>query len=378
MKVMIVDDEPAMLAILERCLGAIEGVAVAGAFRTATEAVAFAQTEAADIAIVDIMIGQDNGLELARQLRAARPELELIFVTSHRDYALPAFEAYPLDYIVKPISPERLAQTIERARGRRKPGAERSSAETPPSDRLRVQGLGGFETTGPDGAELKWMSRKSQELFAYLLLQRGRYVSKSRVLEDIFADMSIKNAEGYLYTAVYQLRKALQPYGMKAIVLAANEQYALQMERIEADFVDFEAFVSRLALVSEDTAAEALAWEQRYGGELYEGRSYMWSVPERERLGLLYSDLAKRLAEWLLARDRHVPAMMIATRLLAQSELDEEANALLLQAYRGKNDRVAYEKHYARFEALYRQEFGAPPPDLAHRYAPGFISWAEG
>ena len=119
MKVMIVDDEPAMLLVLKRMLAKIDGVELVACHQSVEQALSFVQTNEVDLAILDIMIASDNGLQLARSLRAVNRNLHIVFTTSSTEYALDAYDVYPLDYIVKPISSVRLAQTIARAESSR-------------------------------------------------------------------------------------------------------------------------------------------------------------------------------------------------------------------------------------------------------------------
>ncbi|MFC4601733.1 response regulator [Cohnella hongkongensis] len=206
MRVLVVDDEPAMLLAMKRLLAKAEGVELAGSFRNAADALDFVRDHQVDLAFLDIQIGGDNGLELARSLRSLCADLDIVFTTSHAEYAMPAYDVYPLDYMVKPISGKRLEQTIARAAGRRGAPSEGAGGQVP--ERLTVRGLGCFEAVSRHAGAVKWISKKSAELFAYLLVHRGRSVARARLLEDIFPDMPLKNAEIYLNTAVYQLRKA--------------------------------------------------------------------------------------------------------------------------------------------------------------------------
>ncbi|WP_135554539.1 response regulator transcription factor [Paenibacillus cymbidii] len=142
MKVLIVDDEPAMLLALKRMLSGIDGVELVGSFRSAAETLDFVRRGNVDLAILDIMIAADDGLALARSLRSIRAELDIVFTTSHAEFALPAYDVYPLDYIVKPISAVRLAQSIARAVNRRssssapeQPAANEEALSTPLTSR---------------------------------------------------------------------------------------------------------------------------------------------------------------------------------------------------------------------------------------------------
>lgn len=356
MKVIIIDDEQAMLAIMQRMLRKIEGVEIIGGFQSVKEALLFTQDTAVDIAFVDIMIADESGLELARRLRAGQKDMEIVFVTSHREYAVDAFDTYPLDYMVKPVSQKRLIQTIERAREKnRKPPEKRDG------NQLVVKALGGLEVGSAEAGKVKFISKKSQELFAFLLLQRGRAVSRDRVIDEVFLGMPLENAVVYLNTAVYQLRKALQPHGLKSIVRTFDEQYMLEMTHIDVDFISFEAYVNRVKEWNEFTVKEALEWERNFTGDLYDNKFYAWSVPEQEGLAIRYHDFAMRLVRWLLENNQVTQSILIARKIVSRNEVDEEANVFLMKAYRAAKDYQSFRSHYEHFINVYQKEMGSLP-----------------
>ena len=116
MKVVIADDEPLArerLRLLLTQLGGIDIVAEVGDGRSALEACA-----AHDPALVllDIAMPGIDGLEVARHLSAFEPRPAVVFCTAYDAHALKAFEAAAVDYLVKPVRPERLQAAVERAR----------------------------------------------------------------------------------------------------------------------------------------------------------------------------------------------------------------------------------------------------------------------
>src|SRR5690606_20484822 len=143
-----------------------------------------------------------------------------------------------------------------------------------------------------EAGKVKFISKKSQELFAFLLLQRGRAVSRDRVIDEVFSGMRLENAMVYLNTAVYQLRTALQSHRLKSIVCTFDEQYVLEMTYTDVDFISFESYVNRVKEWNEFTVKEALEWEKRFTGDLFENKYYTWSVPEQEGLAIRYHDFA--------------------------------------------------------------------------------------
>lgn len=95
-------------------LAKVNQVEIVGSFFDTTEAFSFLRNNEVDLAFVDISMPWESGLDFAKRLREAGNQIRLVFVTSHKEYALSAFDVYAYDYIVKPLSQTRLQQTIER------------------------------------------------------------------------------------------------------------------------------------------------------------------------------------------------------------------------------------------------------------------------
>lgn len=362
MRIIIVDDEPAMLLAMKRLLSNMEGVELAGSFQNAAEALDFVRDRDVDLAFLDIQIAADDGLELARSLRLIRDDLDIVFTTSHADYAIHAYDVYPLDYMIKPISRQRLAQTIARAAGRRS-AASSSDAGDRTSHRLAVRGLGCLEASSKEAGAVKWISKKSMELFAYLLVNRGRSVTKVRILADIFPEMPLRNAEAYLHTAVYQLRKALSLHGVKEMVISSQEQYRVDLDHADVDFIQFEQGVEKLSAINTANEAAAIELEKQFAGELLEDEAYVWATVERERLAIMYDSYAKRLANWLIARKRYREAAQIARRLVSRNEFEEASALLLLQIFGAMGDRQSLYNYYEHYTQLLLQELGLQPSE---------------
>ena len=119
MKALIVDDEPLARAYLRQLLEE-QSVLVLGEAESATEALLLNEDLQPEILFLDIQMPGLTGLQLAAALRQSCPSVLLVFVTGYSEHALAAFEHAALDYLVKPVSGERLAQTLARARERLK------------------------------------------------------------------------------------------------------------------------------------------------------------------------------------------------------------------------------------------------------------------
>ncbi len=113
-RVLIADDEPRARQFLEKLLGEHETVDVVGSARSGAEALTMAQQYEPDAAFLDIHMPDLSGLEVARQLARLERAPVVVFVTAYDRYAVEAFEVAALDYVLKPVKRERLAETVER------------------------------------------------------------------------------------------------------------------------------------------------------------------------------------------------------------------------------------------------------------------------
>lgn len=115
MRLMIVDDEPPALAKLRRLLQAMPEVSWLGEAGDAEQALALLQRERVDALLLDIQMPGISGLELALQLPAG---VQVAFCTAYDEHALRAFDLNAVDYLLKPYTAERLAQTVQRLAAR--------------------------------------------------------------------------------------------------------------------------------------------------------------------------------------------------------------------------------------------------------------------
>ena len=118
MRVLIVDDEPAARRRVAALLEEIDGdrIEIVGEAENGVAALDVARERRPDLILLDITMPEIDGFDVARHLPPPRPLI--IFQTAHREHALEAFEHEALDYVVKPVRKERLAQAIGRARAR--------------------------------------------------------------------------------------------------------------------------------------------------------------------------------------------------------------------------------------------------------------------
>ena len=116
LRVMVVDDEPPARRGLRRLLRAHADVEVVAEAGTVSEAQAQAAALRPDAIFLDVELTDGRGFDLVAQLS---PMPAIVFVTSHDLYAVRAFDVSAVDFLLKPVDPQRLAVTVERLRRHR-------------------------------------------------------------------------------------------------------------------------------------------------------------------------------------------------------------------------------------------------------------------
>ena len=126
---LIVDDERLARRDLRDLLESQHAgaVRIAGEAATVQDAATLARTSGADLVFLDIHLAGESGFDL---LPLLEPDVAVVFVTAFDQHAVRAFEVNALDYLTKPVSPDRLALTIARLRA----GGRSSAASGAPSN----------------------------------------------------------------------------------------------------------------------------------------------------------------------------------------------------------------------------------------------------
>jgi len=114
-RALVVDDEPPARHGLTRMLAAHRDITVIGASRNGSEAVRAIRAARPDLVFLDVEMPGLDGFGVLRAL-APGPLPLIVFVTAFDDYAVRAFEVHAIDYLIKPFSDRRFADTLARAR----------------------------------------------------------------------------------------------------------------------------------------------------------------------------------------------------------------------------------------------------------------------
>jgi len=115
LRTVIVDDEPLALELLGLLLAEHHDIEIVAECQNGREAVSYLESKPVDLLFVDVQMPKVSGFDVAEQvgLRHLPPT---IFVTAYHEHAVRAFDVHAVDYLTKPVNPERLAMALDRVR----------------------------------------------------------------------------------------------------------------------------------------------------------------------------------------------------------------------------------------------------------------------
>lgn len=127
LRTLIVDDEPLAVERLQIVCAGLPDLAVVGTASDGAGALRLIEALAPDLILLDVTMPEMDGIALARALAQQEAAPAVIFVTAHDSFAVEAFDLEAVDYVLKPVAPDRLERALARALARR-------GAAEPPQD----------------------------------------------------------------------------------------------------------------------------------------------------------------------------------------------------------------------------------------------------
>lgn len=233
-KAILIDDEKPSLRELQYFLKEYKEIEICGIFTNAEEGLEAVFMLQPQVVFVDIDMPGINGLELAKAVNERNTNSHIVFITAYEQYALEAFNVEALDYVMKPISKERFEKTINRILLRNSSESAKTKNQGE-KKKFIIKTFGKFEARCENETPLKWHSRKTKEIFAFLIHNEGREVSKDEILETVFPDTEIEKGITNIHNCIYYIRKALRENGVDESRISIDGSYLLRLRDVEID-----------------------------------------------------------------------------------------------------------------------------------------------
>lgn len=363
MKVFVIDDEALAVRRLALLLGGMDGVEIAGTFTSAKEAIEASRVVAPDVAFLDINMPEIGGIEVAERLQTLHDKIEIVFITAYEEYAIKAFELNAVDYLLKPVQPQRLAMTVTRLQEKIKTNVY--SADVSGSRFARIQCFQGLKAYGADGEPLTWRTAKARELFAYLVYRQGQLVRKETLLDLLWPDIDEKKAFTQLYTTIYRLRKTFESAGVPVRIENSGNGYTLKLANCPVDAEEWQSRLAGLLPLAAETAQSYADVLELYRGDYMADQDYAWAESERQRLRSLMIQYAMQLGRIWTDAGKWNEAMELYLRVQRTVPLFEEIYIALMELHGLMGQVTLAEKQYEMLRNMMKKEYDAEPSRAA-------------
>jgi len=189
LRTIIVDDEPLAIQLVKELLSELPETEVIGTYTDPMLAVTEIKRLAPDLLILDIQMPRLSGIELLRSIRLAGFRFKVIFVTAYDQYAIEAIHEESFDYLLKPLDPEELKNSVKRLITRLQEQGQNQAVDSLLSrialPRIQLTDRSGISFFNPD--EIVYLEADGNYCKLHLKTREHLVTRKIGEMEDILA-----------------------------------------------------------------------------------------------------------------------------------------------------------------------------------------------
>lgn len=355
-KAILVDDEILALDYLTNLLQAFPIIHIINTYTDKTSILEDILSQTVDVVFLDIEMADGNGLDFAETIYSLSPSIQVVFVTAYAEYAIKAFEINSIDYLLKPVMPNRLAKTIQRLSEKIIVDKVDRKLENPS---LYIQCFYEFQVL-KDGELLHFKTAKVKELFAYFVTFMNTYIPRDRIIDSLWPNYDSKKAKINLHTTLSYLRKFLSSIGYTNCIKFSNQSYILSMDSIHCDLTIINEAVLNIEKVEQSNILDIEEVLKLYSGSYMEWNRYEWANEVAQKIENDIIILLEKVIDYYSDNDRYRALHYLHIQRRLSPYLDrniEQTMQLLIQ----KGNHVEAMKLYNDYEQLLSEDLGIGP-----------------
>lgn len=227
MKVLLVDDEKLQLMRLVEAVKSVLPEAEILSFSNPVLASKKCKEHTIDIAFLDVVMPELNGLQLAKRIKSTSHNANIIFVTAYEDYALESFRIHASGYVLKPVNAAKIKEEIE---------SLRHPIESQNDKILQIKCFGNFEIFH-DGKPLNFSYKKSKEVFAYLIDREGSSIN----INELNAVLWEEDHKSYLRNLIADIQATLRSIGAEDVFIKRHNECSIDVSKVDCDAYRYKA-----------------------------------------------------------------------------------------------------------------------------------------
>ena len=219
-----VDDERPMLQSLAEAVKASPDIRQLYTFNSCSSALKWMESNAVDVAFLDISMRGMGGLVLAEKIGQLQPSCKIVFCTGYEQYALDAIQLRCSGYLIKPITARAVQKELDHIK------------RQPANEKLTVKCFGSFEVLCHDRT-LAFKRTKAKELLAVLIDRNGAAMTGKQICAILWPEDSDdeKNMD-YFRHLMQDLRNTLDTVGAGSVLCQEGYGYRIDPSQINCDY----------------------------------------------------------------------------------------------------------------------------------------------
>lgn len=234
MNILALDDEELMLWALTDSLEKVfnENDIIKG-FEESEDAIGFVKSlgnKPLDYAFLDIRLRGSNGIDVAKEIKKLKPKTKILFCTAYSDRAIDAFGVNAVGYLLKPITPEKIRNSLEQLSL-----MFSNIGDIPAEKKVEIKTFGNFDVF-VDKKPIHWKRLKAKELLALLVDKKGASVTNVEIAITLWED---DNKVKSVPTIISSLRHTLKDYGVEDILIRSRNHTAIDTTKVLCDVYEF-------------------------------------------------------------------------------------------------------------------------------------------
>lgn len=184
---------------------------------------------APDVVFLDVEMPGIDGISLAKSIKTTCPKANIIFVTSHAQYALDACSLHASGYLIKPVLPEDIRRELDDLR----------TPITAPSSRVRIQTFGNFDIFA-NNSPLVFARSKSKEALAYIVSKNGGSVTVAELAAVLWEARDYnRSLQNRTQTVISDMMKTLRTADCDNIIIKKRNSIFIDVTKVNCDYYRF-------------------------------------------------------------------------------------------------------------------------------------------
>lgn len=277
-------------------------------------------------------------------------------------------------YILEEI--DSLSKNVRKVRPLLLTRKENPISEPENGKKIRIQCMKRFCVLLPDGEEVRWRTKKAQELFAYLFHLQGEGVERETLITLLWPEAGAKSVTALFHTTIYSIRQVFMQGGWENLIIYEKKKYSLNMQMVSSDLEDlreaFRQFRQKEGSAKEDArqfrqkagstkedarqADHTEAMIRLYEGGYMENMGYLWAYGMAKKLEDEYLLLCRTGAAERIREKREDLAIPFLQRMQEIEPYDEKVMALLIACLYRSGKQGEAKRQYDHMVKLYKED----------------------